>query len=298
MHRPLPRGRGFALIVAASALAAAASACTGSSGTTGSATDSTRSSDAAPTSPDSTHSQTSKPPPPPPPAPEPGECRALSYPDVGLYANSDEPISCSKKHTAYTFAVETLPDDVAFAGVEIKNDAVQQAASQSCENDFHRFVGGDTTTRALSRLTVTYFLPKQAGFDLGAHWVRCDVVALQSANSLAPLPAEPRGILDDEASLRDFGVCSRGEPGAAEALLLMCTQDHDYRAVAALRLGEADAAYPGEDQTLTQGKEQCRELIGEQLGATGGFTYGWTYPSASDWVAGQRFGYCWKQTSH
>lgn len=279
-------------------MAVLTTACTGSNGTSAGGSSTSSSVSGGPSSSGETSPPTSKSPPTPPPAPTPGECRALTYTDIGLYSNPNEPVSCSKDHTAYTFAVESLPDDVAFSGVEIQNDAVQQAASQSCENDFRRFIGGDTATRALSRLTVTYFLPKQVGFDLGAHWVRCDVVALQSANSLAPMPTRPEGILDDEVALRDFGVCSRGEPGAEGTLLLMCTQDHDYRAVAALRLGMADAAYPGADQTLTQGKDQCQQLIAEQLGISGGFTYGWTYPSESDWQSGQRFGYCWKQTSH
>jgi hypothetical protein len=32
------------------------------------------------------------------------------------------------------------------------------------------------------------------------------------------------------------------------------------------------------------------------LGTDGGYTYGWTYPSPSDWQAGQRYGYCWHKT--
>ena len=33
------------------------------------------------------------------------------------------------------------------------------------------------------------------------------------------------------------------------------------------------------------------------LGTSGGFTFGWTYPTATDWEAGQRFGYCYLKTT-
>ena len=87
-----------------------------------------------------------------------------------------------------TFAVEDLPKDVAFDGVDIGNDAVQEKASLRAAPTFARYIGGSAATRALSRLSVTYFLPTQLDFDAGSRWVRCDVIALQAARVLAPLP--------------------------------------------------------------------------------------------------------------
>ena len=66
---------------------------------------------------------------------------------------------------------------IAFDGVEIQNDAVQAAAAEKCGRRSPDSSAATVTTRALARLTVTYFLPNQTGFDAGAHWVRCDVVA-------------------------------------------------------------------------------------------------------------------------
>lgn len=233
---------------------------------------------------------------PPSPPPETGRCRNLTFADIGLFSNQSKELACGEAHTAYTFAVETLPDEVAFDGVDIHNDAVQTAAAQSCNTSFPAFIGGDAPTRALARLTVTYFLPEQGDFDRGAYWVRCDVVALQSAQMLAPLPRDVKGILDDDGALSKLGVCSNGEPGAQGSALVMCTEPHTYRALSALRLGDDNAAYPGEDTAKSTG-EQCEEVVGDVLGVEGGFTYGWTYPSAADWAGGQRFGYCWNQTS-
>jgi Septum formation len=231
-----------------------------------------------------------------PPAPSAGECRDLSYSDISLYSNVSKPQPCSKPHTAFTFGVEQLPDDVAFDGVNIENDAVQGAAANACQNAYVAYIGGGTAERALTRLTVTYFVPPQPGFDAGAHWVRCDIVALQSDNSLAALPSKLEGFLDS-GTTRDYDVCSRGDPSASGSMLVMCTQDHAYRAVAAIRLGDSRASYPGEQATLVQGKQDCKQTISDLLGVSGGFTFSWTYPSSSDWSAGQRFGYCWNETS-
>lgn len=268
----------------------AATACSGAGSTAGDdATDD-------PTSTPTQSRQTKEPKPPPPP-PKVGECRDLSFADISLYSNDAKTVPCTKAHTSFTFDVGQLPDSVAFEGVEIKNSAVQDAAAELCQNAYAKYIGGDTAVRALARLTVTYFVPEQQGFDAGAHWVRCDVVALQSANSLAPLPDKLEGFLDDDSALDDFGVCSRGEPSDSSSLLVACSQDHTYRAVAALRLGESDAAYPGESVVRDNGQQDCEDFIKELLGVSGGFTYAWTYPSASDWNGGQRFGYCWNEST-
>jgi hypothetical protein len=233
----------------------------------------------------------------PPPAPAIGECRTLSYSDISLYSNGSKAQPCSKPHTAFTFAVEQLPDDIAFDGVKIENDAVQGTAADSCQQAYVSYIGGDTASRALTRLTVTYFVPKQTGFDAGAHWVRCDIVALQSDNSLAELPRKLDGFLD-HGHTDAYDVCSRGDPSQHDSLLVMCTQDHTYRAVAAIRLGDSKAPYPGEQSALNQGQQDCKQVVSDLLGLSGGFTFSWTYPSASDWSAGQRFGYCWNETAN
>jgi len=232
----------------------------------------------------------------PPPPPEKGECRNLVFFDIGLFSNEGKKVSCRDRHTAYTFAVETLPDKIAFEGVDIENKAVQSGAAASCSTAFAKFIGGDASTRALARLTVTYFLPKQQDFDLGAHWVRCDAVALRTAQTLASLPLKLEGVLDDDSALEELGVCSTDEPGVGGSALVMCTETHTFRALAAVRLGDSDAPYPGADSAEKMG-QQCEALVGDAVGVEGDFTYGWTYPSAADWADGQRFGYCWNQTA-
>lgn len=233
---------------------------------------------------------------PPPPAPAVDECRTHTFPDIELFSNASKSAPGSKPHTAYTFAVPTLPETVAFDGVQIKNSSVQDTAAKQCGTEFTEFIGGDPEARALARLTVTYFLPPQSAFDAGAHWVRCDVIALKTATSLAELPDKLEGLLDSPEVLDEYGVCTAGQPGKARATLVMCSQEHRDRALAALLLGDVKAQYPGDDDTAAIGEQRCEKLIAKELGVTGGFTYTWTYPSADDWSDGQRFGYCWHRT--
>lgn len=279
------RSRAPTLAAGACALAVTLAACDGSG-------DNTNAGDTEDT-PDAEVTTTTTPPKRPPSPPDLGECRSLSFADISLYSNASKARECSDEHTAYTFSVKQLPSDVAFEGVEIQNDAVQTAAAGACTAAFVKFIGGGAADRARSRLTVTYFLPDQKGFDLGAHWVRCDVVALRTASSLADLPRDIENYLDSDDAASDYGLCSRGDPATADAELVMCSQEHTYRAVAALRLGEVKAPYPGEDETLAGGKQRCEELISQDLGVSGGFTYVWTYPSTEEWDAGARFGFCW-----
>lgn len=234
----------------------------------------------------------------PPPAPRVGVCRRLAYRDISHYSNAAKPVPCSSRHTAFTFAVKRLPRNVV-PGVSIGNKSIQQAAATACRNSFRTFVGGDPAQRALSRLTVTYFLPDQHGFDLGARWVRCDVIALQGPSALGPLPpGSPRGLLDRPATLGSYGVCAMGDPGAAGSRLVMCTQPHAYRAVVALRLGTDTQRYPGLAVTRAGGQKRCQNYLSNTLGLLGGYTFAWTYPTVDDWRSGQRFGFCWKKTSH
>ncbi len=235
--------------------------------------------------------------PPPPPPPKTDTCRALGFSDIGRYSNTTATLPCDEPHTAYTFAVKNLPSDIAFEGVQIKNDAIQQQAGESCLDAFVKYVGGDAATRARVRLTVTYFLPDQRAFDRGAHWVRCDIIALQAEQILADLPPKLEGLLDDDSAIDDYGLCSTGEPGTNDSTMVMCNQEHTYRAIAALRLGSTSESYPGESVTNTDGKQRCEDLIVDLLDEESGFTFSWTFPTPADWHEGQRFGYCWNKTT-
>ncbi|MGH3500446.1 MAG: septum formation family protein [Nocardioidaceae bacterium] len=264
---------------------------TGCTGATGSST-----ADTGRKSPRASAPTTTKPAEPPPPAPDIGTCHELTYSAVSHYSNAPDAVACKKPHTSYTFAVKKLPGNVLVDGVDIGNQSIQDTAEGMCHQSFKDFIGGDAATRARSRLTATYFLPNQKGFDRGAHWVRCDVIAWQAPKVLAELRTRLSGLLNDDKALQDYGVCGQGEPGSKGFRLVMCSQDHSYRALAALRLGKDSSGYPGQQVTRVEGQKRCENQLAETLGAAGGYTYGWTYPTRKDWRDGRRFGYCWHKT--
>lgn len=255
------------------------------------------SADPTSTSPQPSQHTTSGPPPPPPAAPTVGQCRNLVHSSIKHYSNGTPTVPCSKPHTAYTFAVLQLPASVDVQGVSIGNPSIQNAAAKACTTAFTAYVGGDATAQALARLSPTYFLPPQAGFNRGASWIRCDIVALQDFNTLAPLPATLKGILANPKVLTTYGVCSTGEPGDKDSVLVMCSQKHEFKAVTALRLGAADAAYPGTKKAGPASQQTCKTFVEHLVGADAGYTYAWTYPTATDWGAGQRYGYCWLKSA-
>ena len=294
MPRPLarPSVRGLFFLVLPVLLVALSACSPGSSGAAGSGSGSTS---GGPTTP--RHQKATTPQPDPDPPPQAGICRDLTYGAIGHYSDDTKPTRCSRPHTAYTFAVEQLPKDVAFDGVDIGNDSVQEEASLLCRKEFPAYLGGDASTRALSRLSVTYFLPSQQQFDLGARWVRCDVIAVQSSKVLADLPDPVKGFNDSDNALADYGLCSQGEPGTSDSTLVMCNQEHTYRALAALRLGSDKDTYPGDSVVRDEGQQRCDDYISQTLGLGGGYSYTWTYPSSDDWANGQRFGYCWNKQS-
>lgn len=252
-----------------------------------------------PTAGGSSKATQSTPDPQPPPPPVTGVCRNYPYLRITGYSNNAPQVACSSPHTAYTFAVRRLPPRVIVPGVAISNTTVQGAAAMICQRAFGRFVGGTPTTRALSRLSVTYFVAPQRGFNRGAHWVRCDVVALLTRHRLAPLPKRPlAAFLDGKNALRRYGVCSSAAPTSGGSQLVACMWAHEYRAVTAISLGPTHSTYPGLSVAKVWGQHKCRSHIASLVGTSDGYTFAWTYPTKHDWRAHQRFGYCWLKTTH
>jgi hypothetical protein len=285
--------RAVAAIAAAALVGSLAAGCSGTGSGSGSPTTPTGGS----TTSASTDPATTTTPPEPAKAPATDTCRRLDYSAISRYSNGDATVPCTSPHTAYTFAVKMIPAEVSVRGVSIGNKSIQDAASSSCRDAFAGFIGGTPSVRALSRLSVTYFLPEQRDFNLGAHWVRCDVVALKTFNQLAALPHKISGLLDDPAALKTYGLCSTGDPSASSSRLVMCAEKHAYRAKAAIRLGAESAPYPGQSVAGPGGQRRCMTYLQDLLHRTGGFTFGWTYPTANDWAAGHRFGYCYLKST-
>ena len=104
-----------------------------------------------------------------------------------------------------------------------------------------------------------------------------------------------KGVLGTEAGRERYGMCGTAEPGAPDFARVLCSTEHTWRAVQVVDLapGRGTAAYPGEDAARARGQEPC-EAAGRRAAEDPlDFTWGYEWPDAQQWAAGQRHGLCW-----
>jgi hypothetical protein len=125
-------------------------------------------------------------------------------------------------------------------------------------------------------------------------WFRCDVVAVGRADTLLRLPSDERlqGILDRPGSLETYGLCGTAEPGAEGFERVACALPHSWVAISTIPIEGGDA-YPGVDEVREAGDETCSDEVSERNGLVLEYRYGWEWPTADQWDAGQRYGFCW-----
>jgi hypothetical protein len=233
----------------------------------------------------------------PPEPPRAGECRRLDL-DEATLATSDAPaVPCSRRHTAVTIHVGRLSAAVPggdAAPLDVESDPVQRRVAESCRSRLPRFLGGDEEALTLSRFQVVWFTPTAEEHEGGADWFRCDVLAPDRGDQLLTLPP-PRaleGVLDKADALDTFGLCGTAAPGAPGFERVACARNHSWVAIGTIPL-EGGNRYPGKAEVRQAGDEPCAERVREARGFPVEFQYGWEWPTAEQWAAGQRYGFCW-----
>lgn len=198
---------------------------------------------------------------------------------------------CSGPHTSMTFAVGAL--DVVVDGhlLAVDSARVRRQVARTCPERFAAFVGGTTQDQRLSMLKPVWFTPTVEESDAGASWYRCDVVALAAEERLAPLSGRLQGVLGRADGRDRYGMCGTAEPGTPRFRRVICSASHTWRAIATVPFEQA--RYPGVAVVRAAGEEPCRDA---GAGASGGrldYTWGYEWPTAAQWRAGQRYGLCW-----
>ena len=229
----------------------------------------------------------------PPERPQAGECRRLTLDDAGRASNASEPVPCRERHTAVTVLVRRL-GSVAPADADVGSAAVQRHVAAACRDQAPRFLGGDQETLTLSRFQVVWFTPTTAEQEAGADWFRCDVLALDRGDRLMALPPPERlrGVLDRPDALATYGLCGTAAPGAPGFERVACTREHRWVAIGTIPL-EGGRRYPGVAAVRQAGDAPCADRVREERGFPVEFRYGWEWPTAEQWAAGQRHGLCW-----
>jgi Septum formation len=226
--------------------------------------------------------------------PELGACRLLTLDDVGLPTNATRTVECTQKHTAQTYAVGELPDELDDAAYDSKESGA--FAYETCSTKLRKFLGADESLSMRTVLSWAWFRPSQKAWDDGARWYRCDVVGggEQSA-ALVPLPDTAEGLLVGRPDDR-WMVCVAGETVNGSAKI-PCTQKHDWRAVTTIKLGEPDDSYPGDRLSEVQTRDYCSRSVQAWLNYPVEFDYGYTWFHEAEWDAGNRRSVCWAKTT-
>jgi len=226
-------------------------------------------------------------------SPDLGTCRLLTPEDVARPSNDTEPVPCSRRHTAVTFAVTTVPPSL--SGAAYDDPRVASYAYGFCSGHFIAFIGADESLAMRTVLSWAWFRPTTEAWDAGARWFRCDVIGGgDQAKRYVDLPADAQGLLHGRPQDR-WMVCAQGA-SVAGAVKVPCDQKHDWRAVTTIVLGTKADAYPGDTAVQQRTKDFCSKSVGAWLDYPVDYDFGYSWFQRPEWDAGNRRSVCWART--
>ena len=225
-------------------------------------------------------------------SPELGACRVLTPEDVALPSNATETVDCSEKHNAETYAVGQLPDSLDDASYGDKD--VGAFAYDRCSKKFMSFLGADESVVLRTVVSWAWFRPSEKAWDEGARWYRCDIVGGgEQSESYVDLPETAEGLLLRQADR--WMVCAVGGT-VAEAPKVPCSEQHDWRAVTTIQVGEPKEEYPGDRVVEVKTRDFCSDSVGAWLSYPVDYDFGYTWFHEAEWEAGNRRSICWART--
>jgi hypothetical protein len=226
--------------------------------------------------------------------PELGVCRNLTPADVEQPANATKTVECSEKHTAQTFYAAELPEE--FADAAYDDESVGEHAYATCSKEYGKFLGADESLVLRTIVSWAWFRPSETAWDEGARWFRCDVVGgASTSEAYRPLPETAEGLLLGRPDDR-WLVCAAG-PVFEQAEKVPCSGDHDWRAVSAIKVGEPEDEYPGDEVVASRTDAFCRSAVQAWLNYPATFEFAYTYFHEAEWNGGNRRSVCWAKTS-
>jgi hypothetical protein len=225
--------------------------------------------------------------------PELGACRDLSAGELDEPSNASPVVPCSQRHTAQTFAVGSLPDETGTAYEDKRHGKFVYTA---CTQAFRDYLAADESLVMRIQLSWAWFRPSERGWGRGARWYRCDVVGgPEGAKRLRELPARLEGLFaagPDDAWL----TCASGMTFASSTKVA-CSDEHDWRAIATIKVGEPQDPYPGDRIVQVRSRERCSDWIGAWSHYPDEYAYAFTWFHEAEWAAGNRRSICWTRTA-
>ncbi|MCM0622263.1 septum formation family protein [Nocardioides bruguierae] len=224
--------------------------------------------------------------------PRDGACYRLGYDAVVSPTNGARSVACRTRHTAQTFAVTTLDTVVDGHLLAVDADLVTSQGQDVCPARLVRYLGGGEEQWRLSMLRSVWFTPSLDEAAAGASWLRCDVV-LRSGSSLGRLGTDLEGVLSTQDGRDTYGMCGTAEPGTSSFSRVPCRENHSWRAISTVDVSGDDGAYPGRAAARSAGQSTCEDAGRSAADDALDFQWGYEWPTAEQWDAGQTWGYCW-----
>ena len=228
---------------------------------------------------------------PPPPRPKRLECRRLTFDEALAPTDSDTVVRCRAPHTSQTYAVGQLRTVVDGHLVAVDSAQVQDQVARVCPRKLAAFLGTTDDALRLTLLRAVWFTPSIEQSDAGANWYRCDVVAIAGDGRLARL----RGTLEKALSGPDgaaaYGMCGTAAPDDPGFERVLCRDAHSWRAIRAVEIKGKD--YPGVKRVRAAGQAPCEDAGREVAEDALDYEWGYEWPTAEQWAAGQTYGRCW-----
>lgn len=226
--------------------------------------------------------------------PSEGVCRVLTPADATKPVNATQSVPCNERHTAETFLVTELPDDL--ADVTHDDSRVAETAHGTCGRRFRKFVGADASHSLRTTLSWAWFRPSRSAWDEGARWLRCDVIGGHvESESLSALPATTKGLLSGRPKDR-WLVCAAGR-SFKSAEKVPCSEGHHWRAATTIKVGEPEDPYPGDAEVARRTDSFCENSIHAWLNYPADYDFAITWFGQDQWEAGNRLSVCWARTT-
>jgi hypothetical protein len=221
-----------------------------------------------------------------------GACYRLTPEDTAEPSTTAEPVACSSRHTAETFAIGTLP---ASTGKTYDSAAHGSWVYPVCEQAFEKFLGIDASQSLRVQLSWAWFRPSERGWDKGARWYRCDLVGGPAQDtSYATLPDTAKGLFRAKPP-EQWLTCARGET-VLGSTKVPCSEAHDWRAVTSIKLGQTGDPYPGDRLVQVRTRDYCSDSVGAWMNYPVDYEFGYTWFHEAEWQAGNRLSVCWAKT--
>lgn len=212
-----------------------------------------------------------------------GSCYSIGKAAFQRQRDGSEPIACTRRHTAETFAV--------FQAHGVPNRKEIDHVWRQCQARFKSYVGDSAT---VSKLGLTVILPSREQTAAGQNWIRCDAIELPNFNGKAGLPrtGSVRGVLVPQVP-RALRGCVRHWPKIDQPVhFTSCNQNHQAELIPeSLNLGGPEAAYPGLASAQSDSKGFCESVFQDYVPETTHYYY--YYPTPTSWRSGSHDTTCW-----